>query len=173
MNVKTFLFPALFGVLGCVDATDVGRVAPDADGGIIYQGTDGLCYGKEISPAVIETVTEQIIVQPAVIDTDGSVRSPAAYRTVTHQRILRERREIEFEAVCPNVLTSEFVGSLQRALHVRGGYSGPITGVMDARTARALRDWQAARGGPRSSVLSIATARDLGLVALNQEQLNE
>lgn len=148
-----------------------GRVAPAADQGVILRGTDGLCYGREVSPAVIETVTEQIMVQPAVLNSDGSVRSAAAFRTVTRQRILRERREVEFEAVCQEALTETFVASLQRALKARDAYGGPITGIRDTRTNRAVRAWQAANGGPGSPVLSMATARDLGLVALSEEAL--
>ena len=172
--LKLALTSLLLGLAaGCapLPASGPGRVAPDADQGQILTGTDGKCYGRQITPAVIETVTEQIVVQPAVLNTDGSVRSPAAFRTVTRQRILTERREVEFEAVCASVLTPEFIASLQRALEARGGYSGPVTGAWDARTARAVQAWQTARGGPSSPVLAIATARDLGLVSLPRDQL--
>lgn len=163
----------LAGLGACAPTGDGGngRVAPDADQGVILRGTDGLCYGRETSPAVIETVTEQIMVQPAILNSDGSVRSPAAFRTVTRQQIVRERREIEFEAVCAEDLTPDFIASVQRALSVRGAYGGAISGQRDRRTNRAIQAWQRDRGGPDSPVLSVATARDLGLVALSLSEL--
>lgn len=169
----TFGLIGLTLVTGCTLPEANGRVSPHADASVIYLGTDGLCYGKDVSPAVIETVTEQVLVQPAVIDSNGLMRSPAAYRTVTRQQILRERREIEFEAVCPTDLTPDFIATLQRALQARGGFAGHISGQMDRQTERALRRWQAQQRGPNSAILSIAIARDLGLIALSDAQLNE
>ena len=132
----------------------------------------GRCFAQETTPAVIETVTEQIIVQPAVLDSDGTVRSPAAFRTVTRQRILRERREVEFETLCPDALTPQFVASVQRALGARGFYRGEITGVLDTRTGRAIQTYQRQNGGHDLPVLDIETARGLGLVALSSAVLN-
>ncbi len=69
---------------------------------------------------MIETVTEQIMVQPPEILADGTVLSPAIYRSETQQRIVRERRETWFETPCEDVWTEEFTTSVQRALKVRG-----------------------------------------------------
>ena len=66
-------------------------------------------------------------------------------------------------------MTPEFISSVQRALDVRGFYSGALTGRMDARTLRAVRKYQAPQGLD-SSVLSLAAARKLGLVALPRDQ---
>ncbi len=41
------------------------------------------CWGKQVEPAVIETETRQILVHPAEIRADGSVTSPAIYKTET------------------------------------------------------------------------------------------
>ena len=137
----------------------------------IEHDSEGKCYGRDVSPAVIETVTEQIMVQPAQVTSDGAVLSPAAFRTVTRQHIMRERREVLFETVCPAAMTVEFVSSLQRALTARGYFSGEITGYMDADTSSALQKFQRQQDGVDSPLLDVRTAQALGLVALTREQL--
>lgn len=134
-------------------------------------GPDGLCYATDTTPAVIETVTAQVQDQPAVLAADGTVVTPASYRTVTRQAITRERTEIRFETLCPPAYTEAFVQSLQRALALRGFYDGPVTGVMDVATGRAVQDFQR-EGGPDSPILSIAAARTLGLARLTQEEID-
>ncbi|WP_127115963.1 peptidoglycan-binding domain-containing protein [Shimia sediminis] len=129
----------------------------------------GTCWGREVSPAVIETVTEQIIVQPAEVMADGTVISPAVYRSETLQRIVEERRETWFETPCDAIWTEEFTASLQRALKARGHYSGVITGALDKRTRAAIRRYQAPQGLD-SSILSMEAARMLGLIAVEREE---
>jgi peptidoglycan hydrolase-like protein with peptidoglycan-binding domain len=131
----------------------------------------GTCFSRDTTPAIIETVTEQVMVQPAVVRSDGSVQSPAAFRTVTRQRILRERREVEFETPCNDVLTPQFVASVQRALLARGYYRGAITGAIDPRTTAAVERFQVAQGDVHTGVLTLQSARALGLVALPRNQL--
>ncbi|MCP5038976.1 MAG: peptidoglycan-binding protein, partial [Rhodobacteraceae bacterium] len=72
----------------------------------------GACYGKDVTPAVIEVVTEQLLVQPAQIASDGAIIHPAVYKNSTHQAIVQPREEFFFEVPCTNVLTSEFITSL-------------------------------------------------------------
>ncbi len=61
-------------------------------------------------------------------------------------------------------MTAEFIASLQRALAARELYGGPVTGAMDGTRggrcgpSRRPRDWI-------QRILSMATARDLGLIA--------
>ncbi|MEC8794994.1 MAG: peptidoglycan-binding domain-containing protein, partial [Pseudomonadota bacterium] len=95
---------------------------------------------------------------------DGTVISPALYRTETLQRIVRERRETWFETPCPEVQDSEFLASLQRALKARGYHVGPVTGTYDWLTRRAVQTYQKEQGLD-SATLSLAAARQLGLVA--------
>ena len=147
------------------------RIAPNAVAGLSTPDASGRCYARTVTPAEIETVTEQVVEQPAVLAGDGSIKTPAVFRTVTRQQITRERRVTEFDAVCPEAMTSTFVASLQRALSVRGVYRGATTGEMDPATGRAVAKWQAARGGPESEVLATHTALDLGLVALPRRAL--
>ncbi|WP_306116949.1 MULTISPECIES: peptidoglycan-binding protein [unclassified Roseovarius] len=129
----------------------------------------GTCWGKNVSPAVVETVTEQVLVQPAELRSDGSVSQPAIYRTETRQAIVRERDETWFETPCAAVQTPEFVATLQRALAARNLYPGPITGQIDARTRAAIRAYQAPQGLD-SGILSMAAARKLGLVAVERPE---
>ena len=74
-----------------------------------------------------------------------------------------------FEIPCPPAFTVEFVSTLQRALQARGQYSGAVSGNMDDATRRAVLAVQTAAGLP-SDVLSIETARDLGIVAVPRTQ---
>jgi len=124
----------------------------------------GTCWGRDVTPALVETVTEQVIIQPPEIDSSGALRASPVYRTETRQRILREREEIWFRTPCDAELTPELVETLQRALGARGHYQGPVTGRMDAPTRRAVRAFQRAQGMD-SGLLSLNAARQLGLVA--------
>lgn len=128
----------------------------------------GSCWGKSIRPAVIETVTEQLLVQPAEMMADGRVISPAIYRTETQQRIVKPRHETWFETPCPDDLTPEFIASLQRALKARGYFRGVVSGAMDGRTRAAIRRYQSEQG-LESGILSIETGRELGLIAIAPE----
>ena len=127
----------------------------------------GTCWGKSITPAVVETVTEQVLLQPAEIRADGSITQPAIYKTETRQAIVQERVETWFETPCADILTAEFIATLQRALAARDIYRGPVSGVMDTRTRAAIRRYQAPQGLD-SGILSLAAARKLGLVSVER-----
>ncbi len=130
------------------------------------------CWGRDVSPAVIETVTEQVMIQPAQINDEGKVIQVGVFKTETQQRITRERREQWFETPCPEAMTPEFVSSVQRALAARDLYSGRITGQMDRTTRRAVRRFQVGEELD-SAILSMAGARELGLIAVPREDLVE
>jgi hypothetical protein len=132
---------------------------------------DGRCFGRDESPAVIETVTAQELLIPAVTGPDGTVVQPAIYGSTVTQGIVQERAAVTFETLCPPAYTAEFVGSVQRALAARGFYAGPVTSTLDPATLQAIRAFHLATDGPNSALLSIAAARALGLVALSPEQL--
>lgn len=125
----------------------------------------GTCWGKIPTPAVIETVTEQVLVTPAKTNPDGSIAALPVYETQSRQQIVTPRTDRWFEIPCPPAFTVEFVSTLQRALQVRGLYDGAITGDLDAPTRRAVLAVQSA-DGLHSDVLSIETARMLGIVAV-------
>jgi hypothetical protein len=128
------------------------------------EGDESTCWAAEISPAVIETVTEQELVTPEVRDGAGQVTTPATFRSTTSQRIIEDRDEVWFRAPCPSEMTVEFIATLQRALKARGLYLQPLTGVMDAATTDAVRRFQVERGLD-SRQLSLAAAQELGIVS--------
>lgn len=128
---------------------------------------DGSCWARDTTPAIIETVTEQILLHPAEVGIDGTVRKQAIYKTETRQAIVRERTEIWFETPCAADLTPNFIASVQRALQARGLYRGHVTSQMDSRTRAAIRALQASQGLD-SGILSLAAARQLGLIAFER-----
>jgi len=140
-------------------STNPARVAPR-----VSADSTGACWAKDATPAVIETVTEQVVAQPAQVSADGSVLYPAVYKTVRHQVIVEPQRELSFETPCAHLLTPEFIASLQRALAVRRVYGGQINGEMTPRTRRAIRAYQQPQGLD-SAILSSLAARQLGLVS--------
>ncbi|WP_225028818.1 peptidoglycan-binding domain-containing protein [Xinfangfangia pollutisoli] len=127
------------------------------------KGPEGACWQSDIRPAVIETTTEQVLVRPESRAADGSV-VPAVFATETRQEIVSDRGTVWFRAPCAAEMTPDFVATLQRALKARGLYLLPLTGSLDAPTRDAIRRYQRARGLD-SDQLSLAAARDLGIVA--------
>jgi len=166
------VFVAMAGLAmlaGCDTALAPG--VPELVSAEISHDAEGRCWGRDIAPAVIQTVTAHEVDTPAVLAPDGTVLTPATYRSVTRQEIVRERGEQAFETICPPVYTEDFVASLQRALAARGFYRGEVNGVMDTATGRAVQDFQR-EDGPDSPLLSIAAARRLGLIELTREQVD-
>lgn len=134
------------------------------------QGPKGACWQSDVTPLVVETVSEQVMIAQEKRDATGALIRPAAFRTDTHQRIVQEREKIWFRSPCPADLTVDFIASLQRALKARGLYLLPLTGAFDSATQNAVQRYQAARGldSPR---LSLAAARELGLIATRLDDL--
>lgn len=164
---------AIAFVAGC-DTAAVDPADAPPEPGVIEATRDGpadappgSCWGKTVSPAVIESITETIEVKPAKVNPDGTVAELPVYRTEDRQVIVTPRRDNWFETPCPDVLTVEFISSLQRALVARGDYAGAVTGVLDPSTRAAIRRYQSPTG-PDSAVLSLDSARSLGLVAVER-----
>jgi hypothetical protein len=146
-------------------ATDLSAALLPATGPTPPATPQGACWERAVTPAVIETVTEQVLATPERRGPDGAITEPATFRTETRQRIVSDRREVWFETPCPGVIDGEVLATLQRALKARGLYLEPLTGVMDAPTRAAIRAWQRPRGLD-SDVLALASARALGIVAV-------
>ena len=151
----------LFGLGGCGLGNDL--VAPEAVDlsaetirGSKPTTPKDACWASDETPAVIETVTEQIA-EVATADRD------AGFRTETVQEIVQPREKIWFRTPCDAALTPDVLTTLQRALAVRGFYTVPQTGVLDQTTRSAIRAFQLPRG-LNSDRLSLAAARDLGVV---------
>ena len=136
----------------------------------------GVCWAKDSTPALVETVTEKVLVSPAgrttVASPDGAptyqtVNKPAVYKTVTRPKIIKPRADFWFQVPCDDMMTRDFIGSLQRALKSRGLYRGALSGVMDAKTRKSVR-WFQKRHGLNSAILSFDAARQLGLISYLQ-----
>ncbi|WP_372840202.1 peptidoglycan-binding protein [Phaeovulum sp.] len=148
-----------------VAATLTGEVRLQAP-----SAAQGACWASQVRPAVIETVTEQVLIRAEQRDpATGTVIRPAAFRTETRQEIVSERTPIWFRTPCADALTPDFVAALQRALRVRGYFHGFVNGEFDSATARAISAYQTPRGLP-SSTLALATARELGLIAVELDR---
>lgn len=126
----------------------------------------GVCYGKDVTPATVEQVTEHRLVEEAKIAENGNIITPARYETVTEARIVDGREQIYFETPCPPRWTPEFIASIQRALMARGLYAEDAHGTLDEATRRAIRTFQIAEG-LNSAILSTESARKLGLVEID------
>jgi len=169
MILRQISMAGLLGLAACapMPGAEVLRVF-DRDGSIVTRGEGpedarpDACYAQDVTPAVIETVTEHVVVTPAERDEAGRVIRPGSFRTHTRQRIVEDRRAIWFETPCAAQDDPAFIASVQRALRARGVYQGPISGVMDRRTRTAIRRFQDPQGLD-SGVLSLAAARLLGL----------
>lgn len=129
----------------------------------------GTCWDKTVTPAVVETESRKILLQPAQISSDGRVQAPPIYKTETQQVVVQPRRDTWFEVPCAAQMTPDFIASLQRALAARGYYSGQITGVLDAPTRVAVRRYQRDEGFDNPT-LTVAAARKLGLVAVARNE---
>ncbi|MDP7150199.1 MAG: peptidoglycan-binding protein [Paracoccaceae bacterium] len=135
--------------LGLVNDTALTEERPDG-------AAPGTCWAKQIKPAVIQTSQTQ-----SVLTGDGG---ETIYQTETSQTIVEERQEVWFQVPCRRVMTEDFIKAVQRALQARAIYRGPITGVLDQRTAKAIGIYQRPLGID-SQVLSLLAAKELGLVA--------
>lgn len=173
--IRPSVFAGLFLALlsACAEAPSPAAEAPAPKPfreGLERDGS-GRCLGRITTPAVVESQTAQVLDSPAVTDGSGTVTQPATYRTVTRHRMLRDREETTFEAICPEQLTREFLASLQRALSARGRYQGTPDGLTDRALVEAVRSYQTHLGGPDSRLLARRTALELGLVPARSEEL--
>ena len=128
----------------------------------------GTCHALGVTPAILETVTEQRLESAEVRNSDGIVVEPARFRTMTSTRIVQERGENWFEIPCAlRDGDPAFIAQIQRALAARELYAGDINGMYDPPTRKAVRTFQAARG-LESGMLSKTSAQTLGLVELGR-----
>ncbi|GGD35577.1 peptidoglycan-binding domain-containing protein [Sinisalibacter lacisalsi] len=165
---------AAFGFTACT--ADGGEDVARADLGEEVVITDftlgppgarpGACYGKDVTPAVIEQVTERMLVAEAEIGPEGNIITPAKYEERTSHQVVTGREVIYFETPCPPRWTPDFIASVQRALAARGIYKGTPSGTLDHATRQAIRAFQV-RNGLNSGILSTENARALGLVEID------
>lgn len=166
------LFPTIAAAIivsGCVDNATVtsSNIDPISLATSPPGAAPGTCWGKTVSPAVVETVTRKVLLQPAQISSDGRVQAAPIYKDETYQEVVRPRRDTWYEVPCAEDLTPDFIASLQRALAARGYHRGPVTGVLDSATKHAIQRYQRDEGFD-SKTLSVAAARKLGLIAVTR-----
>lgn len=130
------------------------------------------CWAQDTQPAIIQTVTNQVLIQPATYDDDDTLLTRAVYGTETKQDILRTRAEAWFQTTCPEFIDQAYTATLQRALTVRGYYKGTITGEMNAETRAAIEHYQTQRG-LESEMLSLAAAKQLGVAAYGRPKVDK
>ena len=133
------LIGVLLIMVACENGTDLVSV-PQSE--IKTSQNAGACHATQTLPALIQTVTERVMIQPPVLGADGTIIEPALFQIETRQEILRERQESRFETVCPALMTRELIASLQRALKARGHFFGPVSGTMSDATKRAVESFQ-------------------------------
>jgi hypothetical protein len=155
-------FAQVFGVAACTmgaspDAPSSADLRAETVRGEKPDKPADACWASDETPAVIETVTNQIA-------EDASETRDAGYRTEIRQEIVQPREQIWFRTPCEAELTPDVVATLQRALTVRGFYQAEPSGELDAATRAAIRAFQMPRG-LNSDRLSLAAARELGVVA--------
>ena len=136
------------------------------DMGQIEIQIDGRCFAKDMSPALIETVTTQHIISPEIRNVANIVTKSATFQTITRQKIINERTSIRFETVCPQYYTTNFVMTLQRALKARGVYTGTISGILDLQTSEAIQRFQR-MDELDTPIMSLKTAQYLGIIAIS------
>ncbi|MEP5631826.1 MAG: peptidoglycan-binding domain-containing protein [Tateyamaria sp.] len=170
---SSILVPALTAALfltACAEngtVTSANNVDPISLATAPPGAAPGSCWGKTSSPAIVETVTRKVLVQPAQVSSDGRVQAPPIYKEETKAEVITPRKNAWFEIPCAEQLTPDFVSSLQRALQARGYHRGKVTGEMDARTRDAVRRYQKDQG-LKQKVLTVAGARTLGLIAVER-----
>ena len=165
---KALTVAALLGLAGCQTTGYVPEAPRQANlskeiRSVKPEAKSGECWAGDTAPLVIETEMKQRQIAPEARDAKGKLLRPATFESVTQQKIVQERGEIWFRSLCPEKMDATFLTSLQRALKARGLYLLPLSGKMDKATRQAVRRYQSPLG-LESEVLSLAAARDLGLV---------
>lgn len=160
---------ALLALAACMEPPPTGgAVTRNAPVARPEKDASGTCWAVETTPAEYEQVMGQVQVVPAQVDKWGNVLQPPVYRNGPVPKLVKPRGEYRFESPCPSAMTPDFISSLQRALFARGYSKSAITGTMDSATRDALARFQRERG-LKSAQLSMDTARELGLVAVNRD----
>ena len=122
------------------------------------------CWAKDITPAVIETVTSQKQLTWPFDQASNTGHTTASYQTETRHVMLNNRYERWFETLCPDLLDKPLVTALQRALQDHDLYQGKIDGLLGPATKTALRHFQQ-QNGLDSDTLSLRSAVLMALVA--------
>jgi hypothetical protein len=112
-----------------------------------------------VIPAEYKTITKRVVTSEARTE---AVAIPETYRTITRQEEAAPAQTTWASVLCDYNATPDVVRKLQQALKAEGHYSGPIDGVIGSQTRGGIQSYQA-RSGVRSDILTMGSARKLGL----------
>jgi len=124
-------------------------------------GTGAGTYSKDGPETIVIMASDPTEDQPDKCWTKEAIVALAAPKDGSEQPA---HRDIWFEVPCADDMTPDFATTLQRALKSRGLYDGAVDGLMGGGTRKAVHQYQSAHGLD-SDVLSMDTARQLGLIA--------
>lgn len=127
--------------------------------------TGPTCFHHIPGAPKVEFIEVTEVIDPPITSSDGVEVVSGTYRTFTKPVEVDGANGQWFAKVCEEALTEEFVTALQRALLVRGVFPGTIDGTLGPSTLEGIRLFQQSRGLD-SDVLSLAAARQLGLIAI-------
>ena len=175
MKNALFFVAAMIPLAACEPAvgTDQGaqtNAVSVLNHGEIETAPDGRCFARTNAPTQTIIVEEQVLVVPEVRDANGTMTSPPVFRNITRPQTVDVGVGERFETLCAPQYTQTMIATLQRALRVRGTYTGPISGTLDAATSQAVLDFQRSIGRD-SAVLDMSTARQLGIVTTPIDKL--
>jgi hypothetical protein len=166
------LVPALLALGACADTdalnSDIAAVARQAESRLGYAedsapppegAAPGTCWAADRAPRTFEQVVGR---EP--VEGDSPESGSALMVRERRQPVTSGGELLFFETPCKADLTPELIETLQRALAARNFYSGDVTGRIEPQTREAIRIWQAEHG-LNSAILSMDTARELGLIA--------
>ena len=125
----------------------------------------GLTLGL-VAPAAADPVeASRARIQPASLTLQEPRLCWARYSA--HGGAVRDGtlEEVAFRVPCPEQITPRFISSLQRALAVRGYFTGEVTGQIGPATREAVQSFQRDHGF-NSPILSLDTAQRLGLAPI-------
>lgn len=174
MRRQGVLIAAMLGLVSaCVpqnqSVSQVNKAASNHQSPATETAADGSCFAREITPAEYDHVMGQVQVVQAELAPDGTILRAPIYRNAPVPRLVKPQAEVTFPAPCPDQVTPQFIASLQRALFARGYYKGRINGKLDAPTSAAVEHYQQ-QFGLDSAQLSLRTARELGIIAIDLGQ---
>ena len=176
-HARLFGFVTISLLSACTPADDVQGDGPRAGARPPAQGdtqvlqsengietlATGACVARTAPRETTTVISETVEVAPAVVAPDGQVISEAVFRNQTRPVVEVLDAGTRFETLCPFEITPERVMTLQRALQARLVYQGPVTGVLDEATGRAIQAFQAPLGFD-SPILERGTAQVLGII---------
>lgn len=115
---------------------------------------------KEITTGPVYTeYTKRIMTQPSE---QREVNVPAEYTTVT-KKVLSQEEGVQWVSVlCQANITQDKIKEVQRALREKGGYRGPIDGLVGAGTMKAIAAYQG-KANLIEAGLTIQTLKSLGV----------